>query len=66
MSKKIPVTNVIAQPALMLRSCVIKTTGLYSFDYPVCEDYDYWLRVLDNYDFAASQLDIETFYNGDL
>ena len=50
--RKLPMTNVIAQPALMLRSCVIKTTGLYSFDYPVCEDYDYWLRVLDNYDFA--------------
>ena len=50
--KKLPITNVIAQPALMLRSCVIKATGLYSFDYPVCEDYDYWLRVLENYEFA--------------
>ena len=50
--KKLPQTNVIAQPALMLRSSVIKATGLYTFEYPVCEDYDYWLRVLANYDFA--------------
>ena len=50
--RKLPQTNVIAQPALMLRSSVIKATGLYTFEYPVCEDYDYWLRVLENYDFA--------------
>ena len=50
--QKLPVTNVIAQPVLMLRSSVIKSTGLYTFDYPVCEDYDYWLRVSEKYDFA--------------
>ena len=50
--KKLPTTNVIAQPVLMLRSSVIKATGLYTFDYPVCEDYDYWLRVSEKYDFA--------------
>ena len=50
--RQLPVTNVIAQPVLMLRSSVIKATGLYTSEYPVCEDYDYWLRVLEKFEFA--------------
>lgn len=44
--------NVIAQSSLMLRRDVIRKIGEYSAAYPVCEDYDYWLRVLQKYDFA--------------
>ena len=44
--------NVIAQSSLMLRRDVIRETGFYSTRYPVCEDYDYWLRVLQKYDLA--------------
>ena len=48
----LPRTNVIAQPALMLRRQVIAATGRYSTDCPVCQDYEYWLRALDHCDFA--------------
>ena len=50
--KILPYRNVIAQPALMLRNSIIREVGFYTVAYPVCEDYDYWLRVLEKYDFT--------------
>lgn len=47
-----PRRNVIAQSSLMLRRNVIRETGGYSAEYPVCEDYDYWLRTLQKYELA--------------
>ncbi|MBO7088704.1 MAG: glycosyltransferase [Lentisphaeria bacterium] len=50
--RQLPLQNILAQPALMLRSDVIRRTGYYSSSCPVCQDYEYWLRVLDFSDFA--------------
>lgn len=50
--KILPRTNVLAQPAMMLRKEVIIKTGKYAIDCPVCSDYEYWLRVLEHFDFA--------------
>lgn len=48
----LPQSNVLAQPAMMLRREVIVRTGLYSETCPVCQDYEYWLRCLESFDFA--------------
>ena len=48
----LPLRNILAQPAMMLRQEVIARTGLYSETCPVCQDYEYWLRVLEHWDFA--------------
>ena len=50
--KILPRTNVLAQPAMMLRSRIIRETGAYSESCPVCQDYEYWLRALEHGDFA--------------
>ena len=48
----LPLSNVLAQPAMMLRREVIVRTGLYSETCPVCQDYEYWLRCIRHFDFA--------------
>lgn len=50
--QQLPLRNVLAQPAMMVRYEVIKTIGNYDQTCPVCQDYEYWLRVLEYYDFA--------------
>ena len=49
---KLPRVNVIAQPVIMLRKDVLDSIGFYSENYPYGEDYQYWLRVLEKYEFA--------------
>lgn len=51
-SKKLPRSNILAQPAMLLRRSVIEKTGEYSANCPVCQDYEYWLRALDHCNFA--------------
>lgn len=50
--KILPRCNVLAQPAMMIRRIVINQTGLYSENCPVCQDYDYWLRAFEYFDFS--------------
>lgn len=50
--RQLPARNVLAQPAMMLRREVVIQTGYHSETFPVCEDYDYWLRCLEICDFA--------------
>ena len=50
--KLLPYSNVLAQPAMMLRKKSIQQAGYYSSEYSVCEDYELWLRILDFADFA--------------
>ena len=50
--KMLPKCNILAQPSMMLRHNVIIETGKISSKYKVCEDYEYWLRILEKYDFA--------------
>lgn len=50
--KRLPRSNILAQPAMLLRRSVIEKTGEYSTTCPVCQDYEYWLRALDHCDFA--------------
>lgn len=47
-----PLRNVLAQPAMMLRRPVIEDIGYYNPECVCCSDYEYWLRVLEKYDFA--------------
>ena len=47
-----PVNNVIAQPTMMLRRAVVTDVGFYNPECVCCSDYEYWLRVLEKYDFA--------------
>ena len=50
--RQLPLHNVLAQPAMMLRTELIRRVGSYSLSCPVCQDYDYWLRCLEYSDFA--------------
>ena len=50
--KKLPLSNILAQPAMLLRREVINKTGEYSTSCPVCQDYEYWLRAFDHCEFA--------------
>lgn len=50
--KRMPMCNVLAQPAMLLRHDIIRRIGDYSASCPVCEDYEYWLRAIDRFDFA--------------
>ena len=50
--KQLPICNVLAQPAMLLRHDVLRKIGDYSVSCSVCEDYDYWLRAIDCFDFA--------------
>lgn len=50
--KLLPRKNILAQPAMMLRREVICKTGIYSEKCPVCQDYEYWLRAIEYFDFA--------------
>ncbi len=50
--KVMPITNVIAQPTMMLRRRVVADIGFYDPACICCSDYEYWLRVLEKYDFA--------------
>ena len=45
-----PERNVISQSSLMLRCAAINAVGGYRDE--CCEDYDCWLRMLEQYDFA--------------
>jgi len=47
-----PIGNVIAQPTMMLRRQVVTEVGFYDPACVCCSDYEYWLRVLEKYDFA--------------
>ena len=49
---RLPLSNVLAQSAMMLRTELIRQTGLYAESCPVCQDYEYWLRALEHCDFA--------------
>jgi glycosyltransferase involved in cell wall biosynthesis len=48
----LPYSNVLAQPAMMLRKEIIQRAGYYSSEYIGCEDYEFWLRILEFADFA--------------
>ena len=50
--KVMPINNVIAQPTMMLRRAVVLDIGFYDPECVCCSDYEYWLRVLEKYDFA--------------
>jgi len=50
--KALPLRNVLAQPAMTVRKALISKTGEYSVKCPVCQDYEYWLRALEQFDFA--------------
>ena len=50
--KTLPRMNVLAQPSMMLRREVIDSIGEYSLECPVAQDYEYWLRAIEKYDFA--------------
>lgn len=50
--KRLPICNVLAQPAMLLRNDVLRKIGNYSVSCPVCQDYEYWLRAIDCFDFA--------------
>lgn len=50
--KILPQTNVLAQPAMMVRKILLDRTGKYSAQCPVAQDYEYWLRAIENFDFA--------------
>jgi len=47
-----PGRNVMAQPAMMLRRAAVESTGLYNPECVCCSDYEYWLRMLEKFDFA--------------
>ncbi len=47
-----PDRNVISQSSLMLRRAAIESVGGYRTGFDCCEDYDCWLRMLEQYDFA--------------
>ncbi len=53
--KKLLQTNVLAQPAMMVRRELLEKTGEYSKECPVAQDYEYWLRAIENFDFANLQ-----------
>ena len=41
--------NGIYHPAVMMRCSALRATGFYSEDYPAAEDYEYFLRILQNH-----------------
>lgn len=47
-----PLRNVIAQPSMMLRRKAVADIGGYDPECVCCSDYEYWLRMLEKYDFA--------------
>lgn len=50
--KTLPRVNVLANPAMMVRKELIDQTGQYSTICPVAQDYEYWLRAIEKFDFA--------------
>ena len=42
--------NCIAHPTVMMRRDAVLTAGLYRTDFPLCEDYDLWLRLSETTD----------------
>ena len=50
--KKLPRVNVIAQPSIMLRRTLVDAVGQYSLSCPVAQDYEYWLRAIEKFEFA--------------
>jgi glycosyltransferase involved in cell wall biosynthesis len=36
---------VVSPSAVMIRRCIFDEVGLFDEDFPVCEDYDLWLRI---------------------
>ena len=44
--------NPIAQPAVMLRRSMLESVGLYSAEFPRCQDYELWLRIAARYPIA--------------
>lgn len=48
----LPRKNVLAQPTMMLRRELVDFVGRYSLECPVAQDYEYWLRAIEKYDFA--------------
>lgn len=47
-----PLRDVLAQPAMMLRRAAVDEIGGYNPECVCCSDYEYWLRMLEKYDFA--------------
>ena len=47
--------NPFAQSAIMIKASVVREIGNYSLNYPVCEDWEYWMRVLKKYNGATLQ-----------
>lgn len=45
-------TNPVAHPTVMMRRCVIEELGGYRDAFPLCEDYDLWLRASEICDIA--------------
>jgi glycosyltransferase involved in cell wall biosynthesis len=44
------VGNCIAHPTVMMRRDAVFAAGLYRADFPLCEDYDLWLRMSETTD----------------
>ena len=44
-AKLLPIQNVFVHPSTMMRTKIIKNSGGYR-DFPSCQDYDLWLRLL--------------------
>jgi glycosyltransferase involved in cell wall biosynthesis len=42
--------NCIAHPTVMMRRDAVLAAGLYRADFPLCEDYDLWLRLSETTD----------------
>lgn len=45
-------SNRIAHPTAMMRRDAVQTTGGYRSQFRVCEDYDLWLRLSEQYDLS--------------
>jgi glycosyltransferase involved in cell wall biosynthesis len=50
--RKLPYSNQLAHPSMMLRKESIRKAGYYSSGYNGCEDYELWLRMLEYADFS--------------
>jgi len=47
-----PFRDVLAQPTMMMRRSAVDEIGAYNPECVCCSDYEYWLRMLEKYDFA--------------